>query len=463
MKLFFLLLSVLFLSTCSNKQDSGQAMLKGTLAEQVRSETLRSWNAYKQYAWGHDVLLPISKSSKDWYEQSLHISPIDAYSTLKLMGFEEEAKEIEMFVSDSISFDIDIDVKIFEVNIRILGGLLAMYELTQNEKILKQAEDFGSRMLKAFDSETGIPYYWVNLKTGEPRGNVVNVAEAGSYTFEMGILSYYTGNQAFYQAAKRATKAVFDRRSEIGLIGEIIDVKTGEWVKSNNTHIGAGVDSYYEYMYKSVLLLQDPELRNIWDASMSAVQKYIPEEFEGRLWYGHVDKDTGEKTKSQVTLYDAFFPSILALSGNIEQAERLHTTWDWLWNQYGLEPMIYNYKEKKPTWPVYDLNPEIIESAYYLYHYTGDEKYKKRAEKYWDDIVKYCRTEVAFTQVKDVQTMEKNDYMATFFFAETMKYFYLIFQDTGFFNFDAHVFSTEAHQFKRSAFEVTKLKTNLGY
>ncbi|HRH39683.1 MAG TPA: hypothetical protein PK760_15140, partial [Flavobacteriales bacterium] len=30
------------------------------LAEEVRQETLRSWKAYKQYAWGHDALKPLT-------------------------------------------------------------------------------------------------------------------------------------------------------------------------------------------------------------------------------------------------------------------------------------------------------------------------------------------------------------------------------------------------------------------
>ncbi|MCB0283769.1 MAG: glycoside hydrolase family 47 protein [Calditrichaeota bacterium] len=462
MKILFITFLLILFWGCSGQNDNQNTQAAASLAQQVKQEAKRSWDAYKKYAWGHDVLLPISKSYKDWYEQSLHISPIDAYSTIKLMGLEDDAKYIENYVSDSISFNKDIYVKVFEVNIRILGGLLAMYEQTENPKVLKQAEDFGNRMLKAFDSKTGIPYYWVNLKTGAVKGDTINVAEAGSYTFEMGILSYYTQNPVYYQAAKKATKAVFDRRSEIGLIGEIINVNTGEWVVSNDTHIGAGVDSYYEYMYKSVLMFGDPEMQEVWNASIAAIEKYIPEEFEGRLWYGHVDKDSGKKTTPQVTLYDAFFPAILAVSGHLSQAERLQQTWDWLWNQYGLEPMVYNYKEKKATYPVYDLNPEIIESAYYLYHFTKDEKYRKMAEKYWQDILKYCRTDVAFTQVKDVQTMEQNDYMATFFFAETLKYFYLIFSSPETFDFDNHVFSTEAHPFQRDKFQPDQVKIRLG-
>ena len=59
---------------------------------------------------------------------------------------------------------------------------------------------------------TGIPYFWVNLKTGEVSGKRVNVAEAGTYLLEMGMLSYFSGDPKYYQAAKRSSKAIFDRR-----------------------------------------------------------------------------------------------------------------------------------------------------------------------------------------------------------------------------------------------------------
>ena len=300
-----------------------------TLAQEVKKETQRTWQAYQQYAWGYDVLLPISKSAENWYEKPLYISPIDAYSTLKVMGLDTEAARIERYVADSISFDKDIYVKVFEVNIRVLGGLLSMYQYTGNEKILAQAKDFGDRLLPAFGSATGMPYYWVNLKTGAVKGDTINVAEAGTYTFEMGILSYYTQNPVYYQAAKKATKAVFERRSKIGLVGEVINVETGEWI-DKTSHICACIDSYYEYLYKTWVMFGDPEIKAIWDESILAVNKYLPEEKDSLLWYGRVNMDTGEKTSSVVTLYDAFFPAVLSLSGDIARAERFQKTWDWL-------------------------------------------------------------------------------------------------------------------------------------
>jgi hypothetical protein len=83
---------------------------------------------------------------------------------------------------------------------------------------------------------------------------------------------------------------------------------------------------------------------------------------------------------------------------------------------------------------------------------------------FWNDIKQYCRTDVAFTSVANVETMEKKDYMPTFFFAETLKYFYLTFShDQNQFNFDEYVFNTEAHPFRRSNFDHEKAKALLGF
>ncbi|MCB0616971.1 MAG: glycoside hydrolase family 47 protein, partial [Phaeodactylibacter sp.] len=59
--------------------DQNIALPETELAQEVINETLRSWQAYKQYAWGDDVLKPLSKGASNWYEEPLYISPIDAY------------------------------------------------------------------------------------------------------------------------------------------------------------------------------------------------------------------------------------------------------------------------------------------------------------------------------------------------------------------------------------------------
>jgi hypothetical protein len=430
------------------------------LAVRVRHDIKRSWDAYTDYAWGKDVLLPVSGTGRNWYDASLNISPIDAFSTLVVSGLTDEADRVVAYVADSVRFDLDMKVKVFEVNIRVLGGLVSMYQLSGDERILEKAADFGKRLMPAFRSPTGIPYYWVNLKTGEVQGQRVNVAEAGSYLLEMGMLSYFTGNPEYYQAARRSTKAVFDRRSDLGLVGEVIDVETGEWLDPGS-HIGAGTDSYYEYLFKGWLLFGDPGLKAMWDESIEAVLKYIPEEKDGRTWYGKVDMHTGERTGSVITLWDAFMPALLAVSGHMDEAASLQRSWDWLWNRHGIEPMVYDYAADSILNPAYDLNPEIIESAWYLWELTGEQAYLHMLKGYFKDLLASCSTDVAFTELRNVLTGEKGDYMATYFLAETLKYLYLAFADQDMYNLETVVFSTEAHPFLKAALDPRKVKQHL--
>ncbi len=443
--LIMLIAVTVSLAACKPKENKTSETDR-RVADQIKSEFLRSWNAYKTYAWGHDVLLPVSKSHMDWYENSLGISPIDAYSTMKVMGLDEEASLVQRYVADTLDFDKDQFVKTFEVNIRVLGGLVAMYQFTEDPKILAKAEDFGKRLLPAYQTGTGIPAYWVNLRTGAIKGDTVNLAEGGSSLIEMGMLSRFTGNSVYFDAAKKASLAIHSRRSALGLVGENINVQTGQWVDSSS-HIGCCIDSYYEYLLKSYILFKNEDLKKAWNESIIPIQKYIAEEVDSSLWYGQVNKETGELVNRVVTLYDAYFPAVLALSGDLENAARYQDSWNELWMKYGLEPMVYDYGNEEILHPAYNLNPEIIESAYYLWFFTGDKKYKEMATQYWNDILTFCSTDVAFTNIKDVRTKEQKDHMETFFLAETLKYLYLVFANPEEINPKECVFSTEAHPF----------------
>ena len=112
-----------------------------------------------------------------------------------------------------MSFDQDIYVKNFEITIRMLGGLLSSYQLTGDKRLLALADDLGKRLLPAFNSPTGLPYVYVNLKTGAVRGVETNPAEAGTLLLEFGTLSKLTGKPVYYDKAKRALVEVYNRRS----------------------------------------------------------------------------------------------------------------------------------------------------------------------------------------------------------------------------------------------------------
>ena len=418
------------------------------IAARVRTEFLHAWNNYERYAWGHDALRPLSKTAHDWYGQSLLMTPVDALDTLVLMRLDAEAARARSLIVSDLSFDRDIYVKNFEITIRLLGGLLSSYQLTGDKRLLSLAEDLGNRLLPVFNSPTGLPYVYVNLHTGQTRDAVTNPAETGTLLLEFGTLSKLTGRPVFYEKAKRALVETFKRRSPLGLVGESINVETGVWT-STDSHISGGIDSYYEYLWKCWLLFGDKDCRDMWDASIPAVNKYLPDEIGGGLWHGHADMQTGKRTKTIYGALDAFFPGLLALSGDLKRARRLQASSFKMWKLHGIEPETLDYKTMRVVARSYRLRPEIVESTYYLYHYTDDPDYRRMGEKMFDDFVKYCRTEAGYAALADVISKQQRDEMESFVLAETFKYFYLLFAPPETLQFDKVIFNTEAHPLRR--------------
>jgi ER degradation enhancer, mannosidase alpha-like 1 len=95
----------------------------------------------------------------------------------------------------------------------------------------------------------------------------LGTAAAGSLILEFATLSRLTGDDRFEKAASKAFFALWNRRSDIGLLGNTINAGTGvcffvsvaflpdsvcgqEWTFPAVAGIGAGVDSFYEYAFK---------------------------------------------------------------------------------------------------------------------------------------------------------------------------------------------------------------------
>ncbi|HEV2864118.1 MAG TPA: glycoside hydrolase family 47 protein [Pyrinomonadaceae bacterium] len=436
---------VILFTPCATAAGAGRR----ELAARVRAEFLHAWRGYERHAWGHDDLRPLSKTPHDWYGEPLLTTPVDALGTMILMGLKAEAARTRRHVVEHLSFDKDIYVQNFEITIRHLGGLISAYQLTGDRRLLALAEDLGTRLLPAFDSPTGIPYRFVNLRTGKVRGEVTNPAEAGTLLVEFGALSKLTRRAVFYDRAKRALVEVYKRRSPLGLVGSRVNVETGEWA-ATDSHLGGGIDSYYEYLLKCWLLFGDRDCRRMWLESIAAVNKHLADEVNGELWYGRADMKTGRRTATVWGALDAFFPAVLALSGDVARARRLQDSSFKMWRLHGIEPERMDYRTMKVTIPGYPLRPEIIESAYYLHHYTRDPAYLRMGETMFDDFVRHCRTDAAYASLKDVTTKEQADEMQSFLFAETFKYFYLLFAPPSTLNLDRVVFNTEAHPIRKT-------------
>jgi len=211
-----------------------------------------------------------------------------------------------------------------------------------------------------------------------------------------------------------------------------------------------GIDSYYEYLLKASILFGDEDCARMWRDSETAIEKYLADRRPDGLWYGQADMNTGARTHTYYGALDAFFPAVLVLDKDTRAAADLQESSYRMWTLAGIEPEQLDYAKMQITSGSYELRPEIIESNYYLYRATHDAKYLAQGKTYFDALVKNCRTDEGYAALSDVRTMKQKDSMESFFFAETLKYLYLLYAPESALDFNAVIFNTEAHPMKRS-------------
>lgn len=314
---------------------------------------------------------------------------------------------------------------------------------TYKNQLLDLAEDLGQRFLPAFDTPTGLPYAWINLKHGVMADETTETSTSGcgSLILEMGTLSRLTGDPRFETAALRALRKLWSMRSSLNLLGTTLDVATGNWIEYSSG-IGAGVDSFYEYLMKAYVLFGRDEFWKMFQSAYIAVQKY----FRHGPWYHEADMRTGKATYWQLTSLQAFWPGLQVQVGDIDAANSSHREFFKVWKQYGVLPERYllDHQMLHPTEKYYPLRPELAESTFYLYQATKDPWYMEVGESIINSLNAHTRVKGGFASIRDVTTMQLEDHQHSFFLAETCKYLYLLFDDSFLLN-QNYIFTTEGH------------------
>ncbi|CAG5039695.1 unnamed protein product [Parnassius apollo] len=412
------------------------------LREEVREMFQHAYDSYLRYAYPYDELRPLSCDGVDtWGSYSLTL--IDALDTLAIIGNHTEFNRVVDIVLQKQNFDTDINVSVFETNIRIIGGLLSAHLLSHktglklepgwpcNGPLLRLAEDVAHRLIAAFDTATGMPYGTINLRSGVPPGetSVTCTAGVGTFIVEFGTLSRLTGDPLYEEVAYNALKALYHHRSPIGLLGNHIDVMTGRWT-AQDAGIGGGVDSYYEYLVKGAILLEKPELMSMFNEARQVIDKYLKKDD----WFVWATMLRGHVTLPVFQSLESYWPGLLSLIGETDTAMRIIHNYHSVWKQYGFTPEVYNLGtgEASSSRESYPLRPELIESIMYLYRETRDPILLQMGEDILRSIQHSARTPCGYATIKDVRDHRKEDRMESFFLAETTKYLYLLFDPDNF-------------------------------
>ena len=223
------------------------------------------------------------------------------------------------------------------------------------------------------------------------------MAGVGTFVLEFATLSRLSGDAKYEEAANKALDALWNRRSFINLVGNHINVQSGKWTAADST-IGSGVDSYFEYLVKGGLLLNRPDFIKQFHTYERAIKKYMSHDD----WFLWSNMNKGHKTLPLFSSLDAFYPGMLTLIGNLEQAIRTAKQYHQIWRQFGSLPEFYNIQNKNihMNREAYPLRPELIESVMYILRATNnDAQFFEMAMDYVGSIVNIGKVYCGFATV----------------------------------------------------------------
>jgi mannosyl-oligosaccharide alpha-1,2-mannosidase len=399
------------------------------------------------------------------------MTAVDSLDTLSIMGLEQEFRQAVQLVLEKLDLKQDHFVSLFETNIRVLGGLLVGYEISQEQGLLDKAKELGDALMKGFDPSSGIPHALVNLHTGETRDFNWNMghsllAEIGTLQLEFAALSKHTKNPSY----RERSLEIFDKIiqfSQDGLSDIYFSTSSGR-PSNRHTTLGAMGDSYYEYLLKVYLYLgrSSTKLKDAYIQAMnSIIDRLTVKTSDGLAFVSELH--SGSSLGNKMDHLTCFLPGVLALGvdqevvqgdlarKHLKAAEDIALTCAEMYLKMptGLAPETF---EKGPNGITagsaryYLLRPETVESLFVLWRVTHKSIYREKAWAIFNGIEKSCRTNMGYAPVTDVTnpSAPKRGKMESFLLAETFKYLYLIFADDSVIPLSDYVFNTEAHPFK---------------
>ncbi|KAL2255561.1 hypothetical protein VTK26DRAFT_3123 [Humicola hyalothermophila] len=337
-----------------------------------------------------------------------------------------------------------------------------------------------------------------------------STAETTTLQLEFKYLAKLTGEKEFWDKAEKVMQVVDDNGAQDGLVPIYISATTGKF-QGQNIRLGSRGDSYYEYLIKQYLQTnkKEPIYQEMWREAMQGVRKHLITYTKHSQFtiIGERPSGLSGELSPKVDHLVCFMPGTIALAatgGLTEKEAKKLPTWteqdeadmqlarelmQTCWGMYkfmatGLAAEITHFAVDNPPPPesaphqapadfdpspdaewrkdfivkpqdAHNLQrPETVESLFYMWRITGDARYREWG---WDMFRSFVNhTAVAggsggFTSLSNADTVPpvSRDNMESFWLAETLKYFYLLFSPDDLLPLDGIVLNTEAHVFPR--------------
>ncbi|KAI1270374.1 glycoside hydrolase family 47 protein [Xylariaceae sp. FL1019] len=470
--------------------------------KEVKGAFVKSWNSYKERAWMFDELAPISGTGKNTFG-GWAATLVDSLDALWILDLKDDFYEAVRAVAalDWLATE-ETACNFFETTIRHLGGLLSAYDLSGETVLLLKAIELGDMLYMAFDTPNRMPPFWLDFekaRTGRlEAGDHDPSASVASSSLEFTRLAQLTGNPKYYDAIDRITRLLEETQNSTRLPGmwpTFFDLRNLVLDDGEMFTLGALADSLYELLPKMHALLGglEPVYEKLYINAMETVKTHLlfkpmlPDQ-DDILFTGNVYVRGSIELQPEGQHLSCFVGGMFALGGklfnrpdHVEIGARITKGCVWMYEAMpsGIMPEIFDLfncptlapcdweqalweKEGDMTLkkgirdardPRYLLRPEAIESVFLMYRVTGLEEYQDMAWSMFQSIRKATETDLAFSAISNVtlkgDETEKVDSMESFWLAETLKYFYLIFSAPDKISLDEYVLNTEAHPLRR--------------
>ena len=407
---------------------------------EIKEAFQHSWNNYKSFAWGYDEIQPLDGGKHDNWG-GVGVTMIDALDTAILMNMHKEVQDATLWIRYKWSFQKDHFFNVFEMTIRVLGGLISAYELTHNPLFLNKANEVALSFVPAFNGSK-LPLSEVNTLKKMSRNGYTNLAQQGSVQLEFYRLAFLTKNKLFMNAADSWSHIYNKAIRPISLNAEY--------------------DSLHEYVLKMYLMnTRNYHIKKGYNKMLNTIYKSLLIRCKSAIFLK-------AKNKNYMDHLSCFTPGMIALgiltnttyspNKDLNLAKKLTTACYRLYNTpTGLSGDKFTISSRcehcscqiKTIDSKYALRPETVESLFYMWRLTKNEKYRAWGYNIFKSIQKHCYAKFGYAALKNVFSGEKSNEQPTFWMAELLKYLWLLFSDDNILDLNKWILNTEAHFFAK--------------
>ncbi|KAF2730293.1 glycoside hydrolase family 47 protein [Polyplosphaeria fusca] len=486
---------ILEYTTSEIAEDPGLIKDPKERARIVRGAFVRGWNGYMEHAYPHDTLKPLSNTAYD-DRNGWGATAVDALTAAILLDVPDAVETALNHIVDidwkHASYS---GATVFGSTIRYMSAMLSAHDLLTTthrhllgsdathklDALLKQSQALADVLAPSFQTAVGINSNFLNLTSGKITETGSNdITAISGLVLEWTRLTDLSGVAKYSELAMKSMQPLLSPKPESaspfpGLLPKHIDLNTGLFdanAAGGWSHTGGG---FYEMLLK--LSIYNPSffapLRDQWIQAADSTMTHLASHPKGHPELTFLADFQGSDRLYQQDASSMFAAASFLLGGIVTGEPRFRKFGlqlvDTCVKMYaasatGLGPERFAWvpdtcdtgEEKREEacsipeeyaaqldrivhagfWVTdagYRLRPEVLESLYYAYRVTGDEKYRDASWRIVGNVIKWCETGSGFAELEDVGAEMKvggaggrKDWMSSYVLSETLMYAYII-------------------------------------